>query len=139
MPKFKPNTGFKMKGSSFYGKMKSTGSPLNQKKDPMALEGETKEETRARLMAELDKQHDRENWEAPKYKSSDELKEGDYMTYKTDMYRGDGSPVEDITEEQTSQLQTDKKGRLYATNLDNPSDTIYVKKPVVKTPKKGKK
>jgi len=126
-----------MKGSSFYGKMKSTGSPLNQT-DPMAKKGETKEETQARLMAELDKQHDRKNWKTDtKYIPSDELKEGDYMTYKTDMYNKDGTPRTNITEEQTSELQKDKTGRLFATNLDNPSDTIYATPPVV--PKKPKK
>tara|TARA_R110002167_G_scaffold2913_1_gene14225 strand:- start:27 stop:332 length:306 start_codon:yes stop_codon:yes gene_type:complete len=73
----------------------------------------------------------------PKHKEEGEHKEGDYMMYKSNMYNKDGTLRTNITEEQTSRLKKDKTNRLYATNLDNPSDTIYATPPVV--PKKKKK
>ena len=67
---------------------------------------------------------------------NDDLKEGDYMTYETTMYDKEENKRTDITEEETSKLKKDKKGRLYATNLANPKDTIYAQKPIIHDIKK---
>jgi len=60
-----------------------------------------------------------------KHVKSEDLKEGDYMTYETKMYDKEGNPSKKIVEEDTSELKKDKTGRLYATDIYNPTDTIY--------------
>jgi len=66
-----------------------------------------------------------------KHIESENLKPGDYMTYKTTMYDKKGNVRKDIMEEDTSQLKKDKTGRLYATNIFDDSDTVYAQKPII--------
>tara|TARA_R100001463_G_scaffold130958_2_gene190718 strand:+ start:509 stop:805 length:297 start_codon:yes stop_codon:yes gene_type:complete len=68
---------------------------------------------------------------APKHIDNKDLKEGDYMTYKTEMYDKEGNVRKDKSEEDTSELKKDKTGRLYATDIFNSKDTIYARKPIV--------